>query len=412
MSVKRTPRDTWQVRWRDNAGRQRARTFRRKQDAVDFERDTLVELRRGIWVDPQRGRVTVAEWAVVWLAGAHNIRPRTRRAYRQALDHILPELGHLQLGHVTDEHVDAYLKAKAAAGVAPSSVHRHYRTLRRMFRVAVERGRIPRSPVDPIEQPRIPARELRVADAVALEHLARAIDPRYRSLVLVAGWGGLRWGELAGLRVGRVDVVGSRLHVVEQVDLAGSAWSEPKTAAGRRWVGIPRTVTDDLATLIEGRGPADVVWPAPRGGALSHSNFVSRHFHPACVRAGLGRMVPTDDAVPMSPLRYEGFTIHDLRHTSVALTIAGGAHPKAIQARMGHSGIQVTMDRYGHLFPDADQTIAQRLDDARSVALQVRALDPTEAVAGPGEPGDHDAAQVGDASGAADLDAPRHRPSR
>ncbi|MBW3537381.1 MAG: tyrosine-type recombinase/integrase [Actinobacteria bacterium] len=60
---------------------------------------------------------------------------------------------------------------------------------------------------------------------------------------------------------------------------------------------------------------------------------------------------------------------HDLRHTSVALAIAEGAHPKAIQARMGHSSINVTLDRYGHLLPELDEGIAirfgERLADAR-----------------------------------------------
>jgi integrase len=61
---------------------------------------------------------------------------------------------------------------------------------------------------------------------------------------------------------------------------------------------------------------------------------------------------------------------HDLRHTSVALAIAEGAHPKAIQTRMGHSSINVTLDRYGHLFPELDEAIATsfgaRLEEART----------------------------------------------
>jgi integrase len=63
---------------------------------------------------------------------------------------------------------------------------------------------------------------------------------------------------------------------------------------------------------------------------------------------------------------------HDLRHTSVALAIASGAHPKAIQVRMGHSTISVTLDRYGHLFPELDEAIAvafdQRWTEARAAA--------------------------------------------
>jgi integrase len=75
-------------------------------------------------------------------------------------------------------------------------------------------------------------------------------------------------------------------------------------------------------------------------------------FCPALVRAGL----PTQ-------LRF-----HDLRHTCASLLIAQGAHPKAIQAHLGHSSIQVTMDRYGHLFPDALEHLADRLDAARTQA--------------------------------------------
>ena len=53
---------------------------------------------------------------------------------------------------------------------------------------------------------------------------------------------------------------------------------------------------------------------------------------------------------------------HDLRHTSVALAIAAGAHPKSIQARMGHSSINVTLDRHGHLLPELDEAIATSFD--------------------------------------------------
>ena len=63
---------------------------------------------------------------------------------------------------------------------------------------------------------------------------------------------------------------------------------------------------------------------------------------------------------------------HDLRHTSVALAIAAGAHPKAIQSRMGHSSINVTLDRYGHLFPELDEAIAEAFDRSLDEASERR----------------------------------------
>ena len=81
-----------------------------------------------------------------------------------------------------------------------------------------------------------------------------------------------------------------------------------------------------------------------RGGPIGGSIFNKRHWQGARSAAGLGE------------LRF-----HDLRHTAVALAIAQGAHPKAIQRRMGHSTINMTLDRYGHLFPELDEKIASDL---------------------------------------------------
>lgn len=351
MAVKRIASGSWQVRWRDPAGRQRAKNFKTKALAESFHRGTLVDQSRGEWVDPERGRITLGDWAHEWLAASHHLRPRSLEMYRTALDHITPALGHIPIGKLTDTHIDQYLASKAGA-LSPSTVHRHYRTLRTMLRQAVKRGRIPKSPVDAVAEPRIPAREMRFLTATEVETLAAAIDPRFRSLVLVAAWGGPRWGELAGLRVGRVDVARSRIHVVEQVDLTGLVRSEPKTTAGRRWVALPASVMGELKPTLNGRGPGDLVWTSLHGQPLRHANFMRRQWNPAVAKAGL-----------------DGVTPHDLRHTSVALAIADGAHPKAIQSRMGHATIQVTLDRYGHLFPDLETGLAAGLDDTRTRTL-------------------------------------------
>ena len=95
------------------------------------------------------------------------------------------------------------------------------------------------------------------------------------------------------------------------------------------------------------------MFTAAQGGPLRHSNFYKRVWRPAKEVAG----------VP------EGLRIHDLRHTCAALLIAQGASPKAIQAHLGHSSIQVTFDRYGHLFPEDLEDLADRLDEARESAL-------------------------------------------
>lgn len=187
--------------------------------------------------------------------------------------------------------------------------------------------------------------------------LADAVDEHYPVLVLTAAYAGLRWGELAGLKVARVDPLRRTIAVLEQLtEVNGQLrFGPPKTAAGRRAVSLPGFLAEALAEQLRGRaepGAEGLVFPAPIGGPMRRSNFRARAWLPAVRRAGL-----------------DGLRFHDLRHTAVALAIAQGAHPKAIQSRMGHASVTVTLDRYGHLFEGLDERIADGLDNTWREAL-------------------------------------------
>src|SRR5690606_6625703 len=145
----------------------------------------------------------------------HNLRPKTRRVYAETLSRLGP-IEDVALGRLTPAAIDEWLAARTRSGAAPSSVHRDYRVLRRMLNVAHQRGHLLANPIAQVAAPRVPDTEMRFLTAGELERLAGAIDARYRTLVLVAGWGGLRWGEAAALTVARVDTAGGRVHVVEQ----------------------------------------------------------------------------------------------------------------------------------------------------------------------------------------------------
>jgi integrase len=129
----------------------------------------------------------------------------------------------------------------------------------------------------------------------------------------------------------------------------------PKTRAGYRRVGLPRVVVEALAEQLACPGSADdLVFVCPQGGTLRLASFRHRIWRPATRVAGL-----------------DGLRIHDLRHTAVALWIAAGANPKEVAARAGHTSVSFTLDRYGHLYPEADQALRDRLD-ALHVLSQAR----------------------------------------
>ncbi len=118
----------------------------------------------------------------------------------------------------------------------------------------------------------------------------------------------------------------------------------PKTDAGIRSISLSSALVEVMRRHLHEYaepGRDALVFTSNRGTPLISSSFLTNHFGPARREVAL-------------TCRF-----HDLRHTSVALAIASGAHPKAIQTRMGHSSITVTLDRYGHLFPELDQAIAQ-----------------------------------------------------
>ena len=125
-------------------------------------------------------------------------------------------------------------------------------------------------------------------------------------------------------------------------------------------VTIPAFLADELGqhlgALTRPPAGADLVFPSPSGGHLRRTNFGRRLWAPA-VRAATIEPPPT---------------FHHLRHTAAALAIAEGAHPKAIQARMGHASITTTLNLYGHLFPSLGVELADRLDAVRADALAAR----------------------------------------
>lgn len=214
--------------------------------------------------------------------------------------------------------------------------------------------------------------------AEQVEHLADAVErppirraghgaapigrhhfPEYAALIRLAAYSGLRAGEIAGLRVGRLDLLRGKVEIAETLtDVGGTLVSSGTTKTNKiRTVPIPRFITEELAPLLAGKAPADYVFTSPEGGPLRHSNFYRRHFRPAVERAGLS----------------DGVRFHDLRHTYAGFLIAEGAHPKAIMERMGHSSITVTLDRYGHLLPSLEEHLTNALDVSGRAAQRISA---------------------------------------
>ena len=342
----------WRARYVAPDGRERSRTFSRKVDADRFLAETATGITRGEWADPKLGRLTLSTWYEQWwpttVALRHSTRHRDEGMFR---NHVLPAFGHRQLASISQPEVAGWIAVLSSSGLAPATVGKVYQLLGKLLGAAVDGGLIAMSPCRRVTLPRVEREEMRFLTAQEVARLADVIEPRYRALVLVASYGGLRIGELAGLRRRHVDLLRGTVEVSEIVTEAGGVIhvGPPKTRASRRRVVLPRQVVAALDEhLRECTGPSADAWvfAGPDGGVLRRTHFRSRAWARATSAAGLA-----------------GVRVHDLRHTAISLWIDSGANVKDVSVRAGHTSAAFTLDRYGHRSSNADEALATRLDD-------------------------------------------------
>ena len=170
---------------------------------------------------------------------------------------------------------------------------------------------------------------------------------------------GMRRGELLALQRGDIDWHGGQIHVRRA--LYKRRFVTPKSRKGLRAIDMAPTLAHTLqGHLLQVADARDaLVFPAKRGKPLDPDNLVKREFQPALVRAGLRQI-----------------RFHDLRHTYASLLINNGENIKYIAEQMGHASVQITLDRYGHLFPNVRREAVLRLEKRRTVRpLRLRAAE-------------------------------------
>jgi integrase len=199
--------------------------------------------------------------------------------------YVLPRFGHLELGQIDHMEVRAWVAELSASGLAPATTTKAAQLLGKIMKAAVQAGLLPKSPCDGVRLPRIEQTEMRFLDPTEVRALADAIDPRYQATVLLAAYGGLRAGELFGLRAKRVDPLRRTVTIAETlVDVGGHPYfGPPKTRAGHRTIPLPRVAADPLAEHLAayGRKPDDLVFTAPEGGPVQLNVWRRRFWAPA-----------------------------------------------------------------------------------------------------------------------------------
>jgi integrase len=357
MSIKKRPDGKWRARYRDAVGKEHARHFPRKIDAQRWLDSVTTAVQTGTYVDPILSKITVGACAAQYLAGQAHLAPTTLSRNASIVNvHLLPRWEGIQLAEVAHSDVQAWVTELAQDRKA-ATVQKIYRVLSLVLDLAVRNGRLARNPAKGVNLPRAIPAARRYLTHSQVGALADAAGD-YRLVVLVLAYTGLRYGELAALKVGRLDLMRRRALIAESVTEVDGVltWGAPKTHE-QRSVAIPAFLVDDLARHVAGSRSDALVFAGTRGGGVLRVRVFRR--------AAFNRAAETVGLTGLHP--------HELRHTAASLAIASGANVKVVQQMLGHKSATMTLDLYGHLFADQLDDVADRMDaGARAAADQMR----------------------------------------
>ena len=354
----------WQASYVDGAGKRRAKLFDRKSDGEAWLVETRHDVARGVHT-PGSLSPTVKDAAALWIKRCNEKRLErsTICAYEEHVDlHISPFIGAKKLAELTVPAVNAFGDQLREAGRSAAMIKRVIRSLGAIFKEARRRGLSALAPTEGLEldlperddpRPVIPTKqELQAIIAGTTTRESRI----WRALVLVAVFCGLRASELRGLRWIDVDFEARQINVNQRADIYHRI-GKLKSKSAYRSIPCPSLVLNALREwkLQCPKGDMGLVFPNGLGRVEALSNIMQRGFDPIQIAAGVvAQKLALDASGQPMTTTVAKYGLHALRHACASLWIEGGKNPKAIQALMGHSTIQMTYDVYGHLFADAE----------------------------------------------------------
>jgi integrase len=333
-SIQKTANGRYRARYRDSSGKEHLRRFALKRDAQRWLDQESSKLQTGNWVAPRDAKITMRQWCQTWLRAYGTRKPSTVRQAQVHIDKIAQAFGDRRLDSLRPSEIRSWLVELTEEGFSDSYIYALHSRLAQVLSDAVHDGVLGRSPASRRTAPRTGRPRPYVASTAQIWALHDAMEERYRAGLLLAAFAGLRLAEVCGLRVSDVDFIRGIVHPVVQYPA-----EELKTDISRTPVPIPQDLVLELSAHVEQFSTEWIM--CDEAGRQMGPWQLQRAFRAA------------RSAVPGLP---EGFRFHDLRHFYASLLIASGLDVKVVQARLRHASAKTTLDTYGHLWPDSDET--------------------------------------------------------
>jgi integrase len=354
-------------------GRQKYKTFAKKSDAERHLTNMAKMVQDGTYraTQPQQmNKVFDAWWKDIETdEKLGNIKASTVRAYKSMLEqHLRPAFRDYRSDHLTADVVRTWCRT-AAVGMSWKYLVNVFALLRVVLGWARDGNYMAHDPAERVRrdlrklQQKRHRQEARALMPEELERLRKVAesDDLARAVINVAAYSGLRRSEVFALQWADVDSAACRFHVRHNLDLG--KLTTPKTKHSVRRVEVPQGLIDLLEEYKESHPPKKA------GGFIFHTdgrpidgdNFYKRTYVPLLIKAGL-RAAEDDETVAEDVEDTRAVVFHTLRHTYASMLINDGENLKFVSQQLGHASIQITADRYGHLFPETSTRAMNRLN--------------------------------------------------
>jgi len=333
---------------------------------LDFERQAKL----GRVLD---GNIRFVEFCEKWFKdyGEKNLQPKTLRNYQDMSKRVNEAIGNIKIEDIRPHHLNSFYDNLAEPGMnirtggylSPKTILEHHRFISKVLNTAVKWQLIYDNPAARADPPKAKQADVTHLDEEQAKKVIMALEQenqKYRALVILAIYSGLRLGELCGLKWQDIDFEGEIISVkrtLQYLSGKGLYEKEPKTKSSLRSLKLPH----EIFNLLKEHKSWQERQRQIHGTAWTNSDYVFTQ----------------ENGNPMRPDNISGFfakfarkldlpkgiTFHSLRHTSATLLIAGGMSPRTVASRLGHAQVSTTMNIYSHQLQSADAKAAEVLSD-------------------------------------------------
>jgi integrase len=346
----------FQADYIDQNGKRHAKLFKLERDAKAYLADKVVpEVKAGTHT-PERQSITVAKAAGLWIDHCKMVEKLASATITQYTNHVRchiePNIGHLKLSALTAARVEKFKDDMLRAGTSRAMVVKVLVSTKAILKEAMRQGKVAQNVALGVKPPKAKSGDrpkLKIGRDVPTKDEVRCIleaaeGSRWHAVLATAALAGLRSSELRGLMWSDVDLKEGTIHVQRRAD-ENNEMGPPKSEAGDRIIQASSLLANILKRwkLACPKGEFDLCFPTGIGTVESHANIANRGWYR--VQSELGIVDAADRPK---------YGLHAARHFFASCMIEAGHLPKRLQEMMGHASLQMTYDRYGHLFPAGD----------------------------------------------------------